>query len=392
MARLLTGWLAKFFGLNFTTGKSFSLRVIGAPAVFYGDHVLPNVGKICEQEFLNLENVYVIAGDKTYKVAGKIIADALKSKYSVQVIKKSFDGLLDTHIINDFSKKIENPTLLIGVGGGSKMDLTKMLATKHKVPYVLVPTALSHDGLASNYASSKEGTHRTKRAELVLADHTLLKNADEKFTKAGFGDILSNYSAAYDWTIAKNKFGAEATNYSRKIEFASWLSAQAVMEVSLLPSIKHVKDMIEELILGIVVSATAMNSANSSIPCSGSEHTVEKIVGKQTKELHGTICASLALPLIYMQPNHLQSGDWKLYRKSLLKMKLPATAKDLGLDKDIVLEGFEKALSFRSPKSGEKFNYQKHRYGILNKTYDKLKKKEKYMKIVEKAMHKTKFI
>ncbi len=392
MARLLTGWLAKFFGLNIVSGKTPSLRVIGAPAVFYGEHILSNVGKICEQEFLNLENVYVISGDKTYKVAGKQVADALTSKNNVTVIKKSFNGQLDNHLIRDFSKKIQDPTLLIGVGGGSKIDLTKMLATTHKVPYILVPTALSHDGIASNYASSKDGTHRTKRAEFILADHELLKSTDIKFTKAGFGDIMSNYSSTYDWTIAKNKFGLEKTNYSRKIAFASWISSQIVMEISLLPEIKDVRDMIEELILGVVVSATAMNSANSSIPCSGSEHTVEKILNKDAKVLHGALCAAIALPIICMQPKHLQSGDWKLYKNSLLKMKMPTSAKDLGLDKDVVLDSFSQALSFRSPKHGEKFNYQTQRYGILNQIYDKAKNKEKYMKIVEAAMKKTKFI
>ena len=392
MVRLLTGWLARFFGLNLATGDVPSLRIVGAPPVFYGNDVLQNVSKICEQEFLNLENTYIISGDKTYKIAGKAIADELKQKYPVNVIKKSFDTQLDKDVIESFSKKIENPTLLIGVGGGSKLDLTKVLATKYRVPYVLVPTALSHDGVASNYASSKEGTHRTKRAEIILADHNLLQKTDEKYTKAGFGDVISNYSAAYDWMLAKNKYGIIASNFSRKIRLVSWLSAQIVMEISLLPEVKKVGDMIEELILGIVASATAMNSANSSIPCSGSEHTVEKILGKHTDALHGTLCASVALPIVYMQPKHLQSGNWKLYKQALLKMGLPTTAKELGIDKNLAIESFYKALFLRSPKPGDKFNYQKHRYGILNKTFDEAKTREKYFKIVEAAMKKTRFI
>lgn len=392
MVRLLTGWLARFFGLNLATGEVPSLRIVGAPPVFYGKDVLQNVRNICEQEFLNLENTYIISGDKTYKIAGHVIADALKEKYSVNVVKKSFDSLLDKKVVDSFSKNIENPTLLIGVGGGSKLDLTKVLATKYRVPYVLVPTALSHDGVASNYASSKEGTHRTKRAEIILADHNLLHKTDERYTRAGFGDVISNYSAAYDWMLAKNKYGIHATNFSRKIRLASWLSSQIVMEIALLPEVKTVKDMIEELILGIFVSATAMNSANSSIPCSGSEHTVDKILCKHTDALHGTLCASVALPIVHMQPKHLQSGNWKLYKKSLSKMGLPTTAKELGIDKNLAIESFYKALFLRNPRPGEKFNYQKHRYGILNKVYEKAKTREKYFKVVETAMKKTKFI
>ena len=42
---------------------------------------------------------------------------------------------------------------VVGVGGGSKIDITKVVAARLKIPFVSVPTSAAHDGISSPRAS-----------------------------------------------------------------------------------------------------------------------------------------------------------------------------------------------------------------------------------------------
>lgn len=385
-------------------------RFIGTPPLLYGAGVIKQIADTCQSESLDMNSIVVLTGENTGKVAGDFITDNFKAKNNVAEIKRSFPTL-DTALISEIKKQVLDcrPTLLIGVGGGSKLDLTKVIATELHLPYVLVPTVLSHDGIASNFASivrnGNKTTIQTKRAELIVADYDILKAADETLTLSGFCDVASNYCSANDWKIAAQRFDTwlfnkklnpypPKTGFSNKIYYVSTLAAQACLTLALQPKVKNIRDVLEYLLLGIYASDFAMSSAGSSIPCSGTEHTVEKIAAAKKPGMHGLYCGAFSLPLLY-----LQNEDWRFYKKALQKLGAPVAASELGFTKDETVEFYKAALTYRTPQNPlvDEFNHKNHRYGILNALLDKYSKKSKEpLAIVERdvnaAMKATGFI
>jgi glycerol-1-phosphate dehydrogenase [NAD(P)+] len=93
-----------------------------------------------------------------------------------------------------------------------------------------------------------------------------------------------------------------------------------------------------------------MNIYGSSRPCSGSEHNVShalEMLG--SKALHGEQVA-----LATIATTCLQGGDWKNIVNVLKKLKLPTTAKDLGVDRKLMIQALAKARDIRD------------RYTVLN--------------------------
>ena len=86
-----------------------------------------------------------------------------------------------------------------------------------KIPYIIVATAPSMDGYASDGAAMiLGGMKETVKAGLpkaIIADTNVLKNAPMDMIKAGYGDIIGKYSALNDWKFANIVYGEFFCNY-----------------------------------------------------------------------------------------------------------------------------------------------------------------------------------
>jgi len=126
-----------------------------------------------------------------------IVADKKTKKLSGDEISK---------ILTKSNYKKNNMDLLLGVGGGSVIDITKLAAYELSKPFISVPTSAAHDGIASPRASLK---HRTgsvsKTAEsplAILADTAIICKAPYRMLVSGCADVISNISAVMDWELA----------------------------------------------------------------------------------------------------------------------------------------------------------------------------------------------
>lgn len=162
--------------------------------------------------------------------------------------------------------------ILIGVGSGTINDLCRFISYKLRIPYMIITTAPSMDGYASNVAplivNHMKTTYEAHVPFAILGDTALLKDAPMKMIAAGIGDILGKYTCLCDWEIAHTITGEY---HCKMIEDLVRKSLTTV--VSYIPEAesKNPKAMIS-IMDALVLSGIAMSFAGNSRPASGSEH------------------------------------------------------------------------------------------------------------------------
>ena len=132
--------------------------------VVIGHDVFGQLPFLCEDLKLG-ESALLVSGKGTMNLAGEKVRSILKEHYevtpflaeeiSIPLIKKAEEAAADA----DF---------LIGVGGGRVIDTAKIVAYNLDRQFISIPTAASHDGIASARASIPTGEGR-RCGRLALA-------------------------------------------------------------------------------------------------------------------------------------------------------------------------------------------------------------------------------
>ena len=111
------------------------------------------IGNVCSNKF-HLEGRGLIVCDPvTEKIAAKAVQQSLQdSGYDTDIIL--IEGATDhsVEVVNRYVEKYEK-YFILGVGGGRPIDVAKYVATIHNMDFISVPTAASHDGIASSRSS-----------------------------------------------------------------------------------------------------------------------------------------------------------------------------------------------------------------------------------------------
>ena len=110
-------------------------------------------------EFLKTLNkpkkVSLICGTNVQKVLKIKVEKSLKIKKIRFVWHTSTDNQIKS--INKIKKNVkqDNSDLIVGIGGGRSVDTAKLISYNLSIPFVSLPTAASHDGMASPFVSVK---------------------------------------------------------------------------------------------------------------------------------------------------------------------------------------------------------------------------------------------
>lgn len=229
----------------------------------------------------------------------------------------------------DLSEKIiENEIeIIIGLGGGKVLDVAKYSAYTSKIPFISIPTTVANDGIASpiSVLKDKEGFTRSLGAKVptgILIDLNIIKNSSVKFLKAGIGDILSNYTALFDWKISKEKVN-DFSYLVSKVAFNSIF----YFDNKNLESEEFIKKVCESIIL----SGISMEIAGTSRPCSGSEHLFSHYIDKyyEKKNLHGFQVALGAVTTCFFQ-----NRDYKMLIEFLKNLEIRINPSSLNITKN----------------------------------------------------------
>ena len=233
----------------------------------------------------------------------------------------------------------------MSVGGGKTIDVVKLVSAKENVNFVSVPTAASHDGIASSIASlianNGEATSLEAKPPIaVIADTKIIANAPYRLLSAGCGDIISKFTAVLDWRLAHRLKNARFSEYAAEL---SMMAAKNVIESA--GSIKPANEESARIVIkALIASSVAMSIAGSSRPASGSEHKFSHALNQIAPRLalHGEQCGVGSIMMMY-----LHGGDWQKIRRALKIIGAPINAKDLGIDPEHIIEALTKAHRMR---------------------------------------------
>jgi len=131
----------------------------------------------------NPKKVSLISGDNVKKFLQKKIERSLslaKIRYVWHAAKSN-----EIKLINEIQKNVikDQSDLLIGIGGGRSVDIAKMISFNLKKPFVSLPTAASHDGIASPFVSVRSDKPHSIVATAplgVFVDIDIVRKAPKK--------------------------------------------------------------------------------------------------------------------------------------------------------------------------------------------------------------------
>ena len=213
--------------------------------------------------------------------------------------------------------------VIVGVGGGKVLDAAKYLSRKTGIPYILVPTLPSSDGIASPSISLfKDGKrisllHRPPAA--IFLDVEILAAAPEKYYLAGFGDIIAKYSSLYDWWLGHLRTGEYFGRFTASL--VKFAVRYLVRNRRRLLSRRGLNALLESLVL----CGGSIGIQGTSRPASGSEHLIShaldtiRLENGEEPGVHG-----IQVGLATVFTSYLQGRNWRWVREVLQDVGFPS--------------------------------------------------------------------
>jgi len=288
------------------------------------------------------KKVSLISGVHVKKILKEKIEKSLKSKKIQFVWHLSKDNQIAN--LNKIEKDVkkDHSDIIAGIGGGRSVDTAKIVSFNLDRPFVSVPSAASHDGMASPFVSVKTDKPHSIIASAplgVFVDIDIIKKAPARLLSSGCGDLIANIIAVRDWQLGHEKTGEYYGRYSADLAL---MSANIVMENS---SRYAKKGLDARVIVEALISAgVASCIAGSSRPCSGAEHLFSHALDKIApgKGLHGEKCGLGSIMIA-----KLQGQDWKKIAKTLKNLGAPTTARQIGLKDEQIIDALVIAQDLR---------------------------------------------
>ncbi|MBQ2990871.1 MAG: sn-glycerol-1-phosphate dehydrogenase [Clostridia bacterium] len=161
---------------------------------------------------------------------------------------------------------------VMGVGSGVINDCSKVLAHMLGLKLMIVGTAPSMDGYASNCSAMiRQGvkvTMTNAAPDAIICDIDIIRQAPMRMLRAGLGDMLAKYVALCEWRIShlvtgeyycENVAGLMRATLEKIVAHAHGLQSRDPLAV-------------QATVEGLVLSGIAMSYAGFSRPASGLEH------------------------------------------------------------------------------------------------------------------------
>lgn len=288
------------------------------------------------------QKVSLVSGINVQKVLKQKIEESLELRKIEFIWHVSKDNLIRS--LNQIQEDVQkdNSGLIVGIGGGRSVDTAKLISYNLGKPFVSLPTAASHDGMASPFVSIKSDKPHSIVASApmgVFVDIDVIKKAPTKLLASGCGDLIANIIAVEDWKLGHKK---KKEYYGRYAADLAMMSAKIVMENSSEFAEKGLDARV--IVEGLISAGVASCIAGSSRPCSGAEHLFSHALDKIVPGigLHGEKCGIGSIMMA-----KLQGQDWRRIAKTLKDVGAPTTAKQIGLSPDEIVKALTIAQELR---------------------------------------------
>jgi len=308
--------------------------------VLVGHDVLGQLPQVCADLSLG-DSVLIVTGRHTMEVAGEQVVKMLSRDFTTRTFLAEE---ISPAAIAEAEEEAKEVKFLVAVGGGKIIDTAKVAAFNTDRQFISVPTAASHDGIASASASvpTPKGnlSLQAQPPIAIVADTGIIASAPHRLLASGCADVISNCSAVLDWELSHRMRGEPISEYASTL---SRITAEFMIKNADLikPNREETAWMVTK---ALVASGVAMSIAGSSRPASGGEHKFSHALDRIApgKGLHGEKCGIGTIITLF-----LHGGDWRGIRDSLKKIGAPTTPKDIGLDDATAVEALLLAATIR---------------------------------------------
>ncbi len=183
--------------------------------------------------------------------------------------------------------------LIVAVGSGVLNDIGKVLAYTTGKKTMIVGTAPSMDGFASNSSSMIVDGVKTTLYNVcpsaIVCDTQIMAQAPMIMLCAGLGDMVAKYVSICEWKIS------HLVNGEHFCDAIAELMLRAVAKCVSDPEGLKNRDpnAVQNVVEGLVISGIAMSYGKTSRPASGIEHyfshiwEMQTLMGKLPHSLHG---------------------------------------------------------------------------------------------------------
>ncbi|MFX1265055.1 MAG: iron-containing alcohol dehydrogenase [Promethearchaeota archaeon] len=238
--------------------------------------------------------------------------------------------------------------VILGFGGGRSLDTAKLLARDTGLNWISVPTAASHDGIASDVASVSQNGYRysvrCKSPIGVIADLSIIERAPPSLTLAGIGDIICKSSSLGEWRLAHEE---RDEPFEKRVYALVESALESVLQ----------DEGLETLVRAEIDAGRAMSVFGSSRPCSGTEHAISHAMDRQCNELHGLqVAFSTPLCLHYLREAGYTDYGAEDVHNFLVERSMPARLSDLGLSERQLIDHIQHGLDIMQ---------RRNRYSVL---------------------------
>ena len=224
---------------------------------------------------LNVHKPFIVCDKNTYAAAWDCVQPVLAQAGVAYTLFMLPGEQLepDEHAVGALCMAFDRSCdIVMAIGSGVVNDCCKVLAHTAGLPSMVVATAPSMDGYASNSSSMIQNrvkvTLYNACPSAIIADVDILKNAPQRMLWAGLGDMLAKYVSICEWRISSIVTG------EYYCENVAGLVRQSLKKcVDAAEGLNHREEAaVQSVVEGLVLSGIAMGFARVSRPASGLEH------------------------------------------------------------------------------------------------------------------------
>lgn len=308
--------------------------------VVIGHRVIDHLTDVCRDLDLG-RSALIVTGRSTYGIAGKRVEELLSERFETEVLCTEE---ISMDVIQEAERAGSKKDFIVGVGGGRVIDTAKIASYNIDRHFISIPTAASHDGIASARASvpTGEGSSSIQAHPplAIIADTEIIAAAPHRLLASGCADIISNHTAILDWELSHRLRSEPISEYAIAL---SRMTAEMVTKNAdiIMPNQEPSAWLVTK---ALVASGVAMSIAGSSRPASGGEHKFSHALDRLApgKGLHGEKCGIGTIIVMY-----LHGGDWRAIRDALRKIGAPTTPAEIGIGDEVAVEALLRAREIR---------------------------------------------
>jgi len=280
----------------------------------------PTIVAIAEGALVELEKIM-----RNYSNPLCITDELIHSEYSTHledIIGQTCRWIMANSYAHNSIQNFDGIDIIIGFGGGASLDIAKLIAGRTGLNWISVPTAASHDGIASEVASvSHDGykySEKCKGPLAVIADISIISRAPPRLKLAGLGDIICKTASLAEWKLAHEEKNEPFDD-----------QVYSIVDNALNTVLRD--DRIETLIQAEIDAGRAMSVFGSSRPCSGTEHAISHAMDRTSKELHGLqVAFATPICLYYLQEAGYAKHGFEEILGFMKSRQMPASFKEFG--------------------------------------------------------------